>query len=248
MRSGRTYEVFMNAKPVGYVGSTICTLKQRRKWHVKRFGPTVELRLIREVPRPEGYSDSDYNFYLKACEAMDIARKKTYTEHGGLNKISPLIQALGHPMLEMEIGRIGGRIGGPIGGRRAVDSGQLASILELPQTKRAQHISGSILGRKNIESGHLARICDKGGYVQGRKNAESGQIQAIGRTQGRKAVESGHLARIAVLGGREGGRKNVESGRLANIRAKGNCQRWNINRGKPCVCGKHLPSYNRSLK
>jgi hypothetical protein len=119
----------------------------------------VELRLIREVPRPEDYSDVDYNFYLKACEAMDIARKKTYTEHGGLNKISPLILALGHPMLEREMGRIGAR--------------------NRPREAKVQ-----------------------GGRIAGRKNAERGHIQA-----------------------------------LTN---RGNCKRWNINRGKPCMRGKHL--------
>ena len=117
MRTGRTYEVFVNDKPAGLVGSTTRTLEQRRKNHyLKRFGPAVELRLIREVPRPESYSEMDYNFYLKACEAMDIARKKTYIEDGGLNKISPLIQALGHPMLDSEMARLGGLAGGHKGG------------------------------------------------------------------------------------------------------------------------------------
>ena len=97
---------------MGLVGSTIRTLAKRRvNGYTRRFGQGVELRLIREIPRPEDYSDSDYNFYLKACEAMDIARKKTYIEHGGLNKISPLIQAYGKSILEEEMGKIGGRIG-----------------------------------------------------------------------------------------------------------------------------------------
>lgn len=160
MRSGRTYEVFVDGKPIRPVGSTTRTLARRRiSGYIKRFGQSVELRLIREVPRPEDYSDVDYNFYLKACEAMGIARKKTYTEHGGLNKISPLIQALGHPMLEREMGRIGAR--------------------NQPREAKVQ-----------------------GGRIAGRKNAERGHIQA-----------------------------------LTN---RGNCKRWNINRGKPCMRGKHL--------
>ncbi len=70
------------------------------------------------------------------------------------------------------------------GGRKAVESGHLARIRELPQTKTAQKEAGRISGRKNVESGHFARIASlgrrSGGCIQGRKN-----------------VKSGHLARIA---------------------------------------------------
>ena len=111
MRSGRVYEVFVNGEPVKLVGSTVRTLKQRRSsGYVKRFGAGVDLRLVREIARPADYSNKDFEFYLRACEAMDIARKGTYDEHGGLNKLSPLVQSLGYPLIS-EIARLGGRIG-----------------------------------------------------------------------------------------------------------------------------------------
>ena len=119
MRSGRVYEVFVNGEPVKLVGSTVQTLKQRRSsGYVKRFGIGVELRLVREIARPADYSDKDFEFYLRACEAMDIARKGTYDEHGGLNMLSPLVQSLGYPLIS-EIGRIGGRNGSREGKARA---------------------------------------------------------------------------------------------------------------------------------
>ena len=70
-----------------------------------------------------------------------------------------------------------GRIGGRISGRRAVESGQLDAIRNLPQTKAAQ----KAIGRRNAESGHLARIraLPKTKAAQreaGRKSAESGQL------------------------------------------------------------------------
>ncbi len=212
------YEVFVNNRPTRLVGSTTQTLAQRRRnGYTKRFGPTVELHLVREVSRPDGYSDSDFNFYLKACEAMDIARKKTYQEHGGLNKISPLVQALGHPMLEAEMGRVGGHI--------AVKSGQIYKIGSLPQSKAARRENG----KKLVENGHFSRITTSESCARGGSTG--------GATQGRKNVETGHIIRIATAEGRaKGGRKTADSGYLATAR----CKRWNINRGTPCVCGQHV--------
>jgi hypothetical protein len=40
---------------------------------------------------------------------------------------------------------------------------------------------------------------------------------------------------------RAAGLKTVESGQLARNQPMGLCKRWNINRGKPCVCGTHIP-------
>lgn len=215
MHSGRIYEVFVDGVPVNLIGSTVKSLEQRRRnGYTKRFGLSVELRVVREIPRPAGYSDSDYNFYLKACEARDIARKHTYIETGGLNKISPLIQVLGHPMLEREMGKIGGRA--------SVTSGQLAKI----QIIENQRKGGSIAGRKNIESGHL-------------KNIRTLEHQrAAGRVAGLLAVSSGQLARAASAGGRaggkDGGRKRIElygNPATPKGREKGNCRLWHINRG-----------------
>ncbi len=255
MTSGRIYEVFVGGKPVGLVGSTTRTLEQRRKsGYTKRFGPGVELHLIREIPHPVGYSDSDFNFYLKACEAMDIARGRTYMADGGLNKVSPLIQALGHPMLEIEMGKIGGRTSG----RKAVETGRLAKMRELPQTKVAQQK----VGRQHIESGHLARIRElpqakdaRRRFAQnlGRKAVESGQLARVrelpqtkaaqrdaGRKNGHNNIGTGLLVRLQTSGkctegGRRGGRRNAENGNLVTAL----CKRWNINRGKACTCGKH---------
>jgi hypothetical protein len=184
--TGRTYEVFADGKPVGLVGSTVRTLEQRGKaGYIKRFGSTVELRLIREIPRPEEYSDSDYNFRLKAAEAFDIARKKTYAEDGGLNKISPLIQALGHPVLESAMGKIGG----PISVRN--------------QLREAKVRGGRIGGRKRFE------------------------LYGSPATSNGRRLGAINIPREAkVLGGYNGG-------------PTGRCTRWNINRGKQCVCGKH---------
>jgi hypothetical protein len=181
MKSGRKYEVFVNGRPVGLVGSTVRTLKQRRSnRYIARFGPTVELRLIREVPRHEGYSDQDYNFRLKAAEAMDIVRKKTWVEDGGLNKMSPLVQASGSPMLEAERGRLGGiaggRNGGLISGRKSVENGHLAS-LRTPEHqreagRRGGRVGGPIGGTKGrhedkVRAGRIA-MCKRWSINRGK--------------------------------------------------------------------------------
>ena len=141
MRSGRVYEVFVNGEPVKLVGSTVRTLKQRRSsGYVKRFGAGVDLRLVREIARPADYSNKDFEFYLRACEAMDIARKGTYDEHGGLNKLSPLVQSLGYPLIS-EIAQLGGRIGG----RKNAESGHLASIATFESRSKGGRIGGRIV-------------------------------------------------------------------------------------------------------
>jgi len=112
--------------------------------------------------------------------------------------------------------------GGSIVGRKNVESGHLARIRELPQTKAAQREAGRENGRKNgrknVESGHLARIREL-------PQTKVAQREA-GRENGRKSVESGHLDRIRELpqskaaqreNGRKVGRKNVESGQLTRI-------------------------------
>jgi len=182
MRSGQTYEVFVEGKPVGLVGSTIRTLEERRKdGYTKRFGPAVELRLVREIPRHESEDDVSYNFHLKAAEALDIARKKTYMEDGGLNKISPLIQATGKTMLERERGRIGGLVSGPIQGKKNVESGHLARI---------SVSGGRAQGNKNVKNGHLASVAAKGRIAQ----IKSGQLARIASEGRRIQAKNGHLA------------------------------------------------------
>jgi hypothetical protein len=209
------------------VGSTIRTLAKRRvNGYTRRFGQGVELRLIREIPRPEDYSDSDYNFYLKACEAMDIARKKTYIEHGGLNKISPLIQAYGKSILEEEMGKIGGRIGIRKMPREAMLRGASnAGKIGIKKMSREAKVRGA------LNQPREAKV--RGGLTQGLKHRENGtgifsltpeERKQASSKGGRKAVESGHLAKVRTVehqreAGRKGGRKSVESGHLARIRA-----------------------------
>jgi hypothetical protein len=219
MRLGRTYEVFVDGKPVGLVGSTTHTLTERRRGgYVKRFGPSVELRLIREVPRPEGYSDLDYNFRLKAAEAMDIVRKKTYIENGGLNKVSPLLQAFGHPMLEAEIGKIGGRVQG----RRNVESGHLASITTLENSAKGGRIGGPISIRnqpREVKVRNGRKVGLAYGSINGPINIRKvpQEVKVLnGLKQGAKNVENGHWDRIRVLG-----TKFTEaSGHTAGLRVK----------------------------
>jgi hypothetical protein len=110
-----------------------------------------------------------------------------------------------------ESSRKGGLIGGHIGGRATNAT-----------TNGRKGNGGRIGGRKNVESGHLASIrtkesCSKGGHIQPREAKVAG---------GRKCNEL-----YGNLGTPEGSRKG------AHIT---NCRRWNINRGKPCTCGKHI--------
>jgi hypothetical protein len=91
-----------------------------------------------------------------------------------------------------------------------------------------------------------AKNSGKGGRISGRANKENRtgifapeMFGVGGRKGGRKNVENGHLASISAKGGRKGGRisgrKAVENGHLASIR----CLRWNVRRGKSCICGTH---------
>ncbi len=227
MKQGQTYEVFVGGQPVGLVGSTVRMLKQRRgNGYTKRFGPGVELHLIREVPRPEGYSDSDFNFYLKACEAMDIASKRAYVEYGGLNKISPLIQALGHQILDSERGRIGGRIGGHNQPREAKVKGghnqpREAKVKGGRRGARAQPRESRVRGGQTTKKSGTGIFAfgmqAKGGFTQPKEAKILG-----GYAAGKVAVKSGQLAKVAPKGGRVS-----------------MCKRWQISRGKPCVCGEH---------
>jgi hypothetical protein len=92
-----------------------------------------------------------------------------------------------------------------------------------------------------------------GGKAGGRKAVESGQFDSI-RPAAKAALKQWikdhpeeHLASV-----RKGGRKNVENGNIARMRSKltleklaeggriASCKRWNIDRGKHCVCGQHL--------
>ena len=248
MRTGRTYEVFVGGKPAGLVGSTVRTLEQRRAaGYVKRFGPTVELRLIREVPRHESEDDASYNFHLKAAEALDIARKKTYIKDGGLNKISPLIQAIGHPMLEVEMGRIGGYIGGKRSHEchpeMAANNGKKYGSKGGKQTHRLHPELASENGNKGGRANAIrgTGVCGRSSVKMSLDGAKAGLI-------GIRRMRELHPG-LVNLSGRKGGRiggQMVNKLHPGHSRRNGiksapivNCLRWRISRGKPCICGRH---------
>jgi hypothetical protein len=132
---------------------------------------------------------------------------------------------------------------------RGYEGGMNLSFPGSADYKNMGEIIGPIRGRKNVESGQFASIktfesCSKGGRISGQKSAESGTLARVRnlpqtkegqRRAGRKAVESGSLLRAARLSGL----KAVENGHQARISKLGACFRWNIRRGKSCVCGKH---------
>jgi hypothetical protein len=109
------------------------------------------------------------------------------------------------------------------------------------------------------EKQRISERNQKGGRAQGRRNIESGQLASIAGLGGRKCVENGlDYAAMGRIGGRKGGRNQPREVKAANgrsTREKGlgifapgasgagsrvtNCLRWNIRRGKPCVCGRH---------
>jgi hypothetical protein len=120
-----------------------------------------------------------------------------------------------------------GRKAGLVGGRKAVESGQLATARSLPQAKEAQRINGSVFGRingrKNVESGQLARL-----------RTPEHQVKAA-CAAGRKAVESGQLARLRTP------EHQAKAGRTegaARGRLMAQHNRWHINRviSKPDTC------------
>ena len=88
-------------------------------------------------------------------------------------------------------GRAIGRVYGPVYGRANVESGHLARIRKLPQSKQTKEAQRAA-GWATVESGHLARI---------RKLPQSKQTKeaqrAAGRISGRVAVESGRLFEIS---------------------------------------------------
>lgn len=127
---------------------------------------------------------------------------------------------------------LGASKGGKIGGKTAVESGQLASVAGMG-------------GRVAVESGQLARLRTpehqrKVAAASGRKAVESGRLTHIATFEsrskaGKRNIESGHISKLGRKYGPVNGRKAVESGFMPKLL----CTRWNINRGKSCICGKH---------
>lgn len=98
-------------------------------------------------------------------------------------------------------------------GRRAVESGDLDRIRQLPQTKQAQQAAGRKVGQLNVDTGHLDRV---------RHLSVKGQIENI------RYLPQTIAAQKAV------GRKHAENGNLA----KALHIRWHIHRGplNPMKC------------
>ena len=98
---------------------------------------------------------------------------------------------------------------------------------------------GHIGGHIAVERGHIQALGRSGvggrigGPIQGRKHAEN-KTGVCGRTPEQ-------ISEHAYMGGCISGRKAVESGQIQALGRSGitNCLRWNIRRGKSCVCGKH---------
>lgn len=115
--------------------------------------------------------------------------------------------------------------------------------LTLPGSKdyeKMGHIGGSIGGRRAFErrSGIFGFTLNQLSE-RGRKGGKLGGI-----TQGRINAANSHMARIQYLGAFLGNLAQPRQAKALGGRMAGRincCLRWNINRGKPCVCGRHNP-------
>jgi hypothetical protein len=93
--------------------------------------------------------------------------------------------------------------------------------------------NGRAQGLKNANNGHMSRL----GKIYG---SRCGLIN--GPIFGRKNVENGHLDRIRPLAGNKGITAAIQRNPNHQLHAGniGRCIRWNIKRGKSCVCGNHV--------
>jgi hypothetical protein len=195
----------LETRKIEKVGSTVRPLIKRaagyRRHEWFRNGK-YELIVLRVVE----YDDEKFfQIYLKAVENCEIARQHTWEEEGGRNRIAPLIQWIGSPMLESEKGRIGGRIG-------------IRKMTKETQS-RAGKIGGKVSGRHASESGQIQQA----GILGRKKNIATGQPAQLGK----RNVKSGHLAKLRTVehqksAGRKGG---VRGGPAANH------LRWHVKRG-----------------
>jgi len=80
----------------------------------------------------------------------------------------------------------------------------------------------------------------QGGLIAGPKNVESGHIQTLAASNRSKMTHE----QLSEYGRRGAAATNGRHYRDRNfgrtVAVKGRCQRWNINRGKPCSCGHHV--------
>jgi hypothetical protein len=70
---------------------------------------------------------------------------------------------------------------GKAAGKLAVETGQLDSIRNLPQTKAGQSRAGKVSGRKAVETGQILTVQKLGGKEQGARNKESGWMAHVQR-------------------------------------------------------------------
>jgi hypothetical protein len=154
---------------------------------------------------------------LPQSKAARIANGHKAVESGQFDRLRELPQT---KAVQAACGRIYGHLNGPISGRKAVESGRLASY----RTPEHQAKAARASGRKAVESGRIQAL--------GRKMVESGQlahIRELPQTRAalavarRDLVDSGHFARISKLPQTKAarvanGRKAVESGRWARIK------------------------------
>ena len=120
--------------------------------------------------------------------------------------------------------------------------------------RRGRHNSGCMTGPANIRKIPREKKVSNGLTV-GHRFARLGigicgltkeRLAEAGRRSGLKSAQKpGFMAGIGRLGGSIGGRRgshddHSRAGLIGSL--IGNCKRWNIDRGKPCTCGKHPSS------
>jgi hypothetical protein len=132
-------------------------------------------------------------------------------------------------------------------GRKAVETGQIYEMLNLPQTKAAQRRNGHRLGQENIKTGYSREIGRKWGPINGPKNGGKAvkEGRAWGRTRegcvkggtetARQSIINGKAQEFGEIWGPINGRKAVDTGQLASVASAGgimsNHIRWHVNRG-----------------
>ena len=137
-----------------------------------------------------------------------------------------------------------GKIGGSISGAKHRESGHIIAL---------GHKFGPICGPENLKkmtAEQRQKAGSKGGSISGPINIKKISKEAMlrgARKVGQQSVENGRLASYRTPehqseAGKRGGRVKSEA-KLAACRANfkiASCLRYNIRRGKPCTCGKHI--------
>ena len=116
------------------------------------------------------------------------------------------------------------------------------------QLREVRVRNGQRLGRWAVESGHLARISRLGTLSQPHEaKVKGGRIGILKmtkeqRVRGGKMTVSRHFSRmvntLAPYRHKFNRDDSIKGAREGGVIAR--CKRWNINRSKPCVCGRHL--------